>query len=127
MRVEEIMSGRPIFRVLIVDDNPPTANYVAGLLHLFGFHALPVYSLREALENLDYFDFSLALIGIVQPERHSSRFPQCIGELIPGCKFVQVDLQHTLGGMERDGTEFDYFSLLFRAEELLNLVRDFTE
>jgi len=116
------MSG-PIFRILIVEDNPPTANYIAGLLHLFGFHALPVYSLREALENLDYFDFSLALIGIVQPEHDSSSFPKCITELTPECKFVQVDLQHTLGEVERDGTDFDYFSLLFRAEELLSMVR----
>ncbi len=116
--------SEPIFRVLIVDDNPPTANYIAELLHLFGFHALPVYSLGETLENLECFDFGLALVGSVPPPQCNEGYQDRLLEFMPECRVVPLDLQYTVGEIKLDGSAFDYLSLLFRAEEILNLVRE---
>jgi hypothetical protein len=111
------------FRILVVDEDRQTANYIAGLLQMFGYHALPLYSLSDVLENVGWLAFNLALVGCAPPPHCGDRVQLTLAEILPDCKVVSLCLQNTVGEINFNGSDFDYFSLFFRAEELLNVVR----
>jgi len=113
----------PTFRVLIFDE-PKIANSVAGLLQMFGYKALPLYSLSEVLENVGWLDFNLALVGCAAPPHCGDRVQLTLAEVLPNSKVVSLCLQDIVWQILLKGSDFDYFSLLFRAEELLNVVRE---
>jgi hypothetical protein len=108
------------FSIRVFDAKPQIANYIAGLLHLYGFFcALPVSKLLEVREHLLQFNFGLILMGIGDDKDFERRFRG----LLPDRKAVFMDLRKIGDEVHFDRSDFDYFALLFKAEELLSLVR----
>jgi DNA-binding response OmpR family regulator len=71
------------FNILVFDSNPAVANYVAGLLHLYGFHALPVSKLLDVRVHLLRFNFGLILMGTVNQGKDNVDFERKMRELLP--------------------------------------------
>jgi CheY-like chemotaxis protein len=57
-------------RILVVDDDRPTADMQAMLINTLGYEAKAVYSGQEAVEQIVSYEPDMALIDIGMPERN---------------------------------------------------------
>lgn len=57
-------------RVLVVDDEPESADTIAGHLRAFGAQTATVHSGEEALERLRAYQFDAVTLDVIMPERN---------------------------------------------------------
>jgi len=116
---EKIDAGR----VLVVDDDAVTRNYVALLLQRIGFLPVNAATPERAVEALRQHVFSLAVIDITFPDANECGFDlvHCVREAQPECSVMIMTVDHsaeTAVAAIRLHVD-DYFLKPVNAEELL--------
>jgi len=116
---EKIDAGR----VLVVDDDAVTRNYVALLLQRIGFLPVNAATPERAIAALRQYEFSLAVIDITFPEANECGFDlvHCVREAQPQCSVMIMTVDHsaeTAVAAIRLHVD-DYFLKPVKAEELL--------
>jgi DNA-binding response OmpR family regulator len=110
--------------ILVVDDCPNIANYVAHVLSIHGHNVLALNHPAEALEHAEMISFDLAYLGIVMPSMSGFELGIRIRKLLPHCAVI-------LGSEDVPPSEiirfvrhgFGYLSAPFELEDLLSEIR----
>ncbi|MDX8391497.1 MAG: response regulator transcription factor [Mariprofundaceae bacterium] len=114
-------------RVLVVDDDATTRNYIALLLQKIGFQAVNAATPGYAVQALHKHFFTLAVIDISFPDADECGFDlvHCIREAQPECAVMIMTVDHsaeTAVAAIRMHVD-DYFLKPVKADELLDAVR----
>jgi DNA-binding response OmpR family regulator len=106
-------------KILIVDDEPTIANYLAILLCQQGHRVLPLNDQAEALEHAAMLTFDLALVGIVMPGMSGLELGDRLRKLVPACKIVLMDTLSTVEKVRQLRNDLEYLACPFETPELL--------
>ena len=110
--------------ILVVDDCPDIANYIAELLRSYGHNVVTLTDPSAALERAKVMNFDLAYLGIVMPSMSGFELGIRIRKLLPHCAVI-------LGSEDVPPSEiirfvrhgFGYLSAPFELEDLLSEIR----
>lgn len=114
--------------VLIVDDEPPIANYIAQVLCANGHNALAICDPAEALEHVKSIRFDVALLGMNMPGMSGVELGIRVREFLPDSTII-VGIEDVLDDSEkvalRSALGFEYLPAPFQVEDLLGKVSPF--
>jgi len=77
-------------RILVVDDDPDTADTLAKLISMFGYEATAIYAGREAVEQTALLAPEMALIDIEMPDLDGYETARQIREKPGGSRVILV-------------------------------------
>jgi DNA-binding response OmpR family regulator len=112
-------------RVLVVDDEPILANWMADVLDWHGYQTLPLYNAREALDHLFEIQFDVALICITLPTISGDE----MGDLYrmevfqPACRVILFDRLDVVEDMKARRPDFECRGTPRKSEELVSMIR----
>ena len=111
--------------VLVVEDEPPIANYIAEVLCSYDYNALALYDPADALEHVKAIRFDAALLGINMPNMGGIELGVRIRNVLPDCGII-VGIEDLLDDSEQNTLRsthgFDYLPEPFGLEDLLTKV-----
>ncbi len=121
---QERRSGKKLGpRVLVVDDEEIIANTVADILNRNGFHAVAVYSAREAVRQARRSCPDIVLCDVVMPEMNGVDAAIAIQQACPNTRIVlfsgQAATSALLGRARAQGYDFDLLAKPIHPRELL--------
>jgi DNA-binding NtrC family response regulator len=112
--------------ILVIHHERNIADCVVEILHEHGYHALPLYNVREALDHLPKIQFDLALISSLMPGLSGDELGDFYRREVfqPNCKVILIGTEPGVDDMKSQRPEFGYLTLPFEKEDLLRMVRE---
>ncbi len=117
----------PKVKVLIVDDEPRIVQSLADILRAEGYHVLPAYSAREALEFAAQSCPDILLTDVLMPDKNGFELALEIKERCPHCRLLLFSGQAATAQLASDyaqrfttaGYRFELLPKPLRPEQLL--------
>lgn len=115
-------SSRKSVRVLVVDDYPNVADYLATVLREKEYTAIPVYSGEEALRVAEQFMPHVLIVDVMMPEVNGVELVSTFAESFPACRPVLMTAKHWPEELSIGELRLKLFQKPFDLEELLEFL-----
>jgi len=98
-------------RVLVIDDERMVADSLAQILHMFGYHALSVYSEQADIEHVGTTPCDLVVSDVVMDELSGIDLAIQLATLLPKCKVLLMSGNNSTSDLlkeaQKKGHAFD--------------------
>jgi two-component system OmpR family response regulator len=116
------LPGRKIIRVLVVDDYPQTADYLAMALCQNEYTAIPVYSANEALSTAEQFSPDALIADLALPEMNGAELVCAFAEKFPTCRAALMTADQWTQDVFMGGRRIKVFQKPFQFAELFQFL-----
>ena len=103
--------GNDIWRILVVDDDAVIADSLAVILNANGYHARPVHSAEEAVEESVLLAPDVLISDVVMAGMSGIDLAIHISNTVPTCKIIlfsgQAQTANLLAEAEKNGYRFE--------------------
>jgi len=113
-------NGRKSVRILVVDDYPHMADYLAKILCKKEYTAITAYSAEEALRVAEQFSPHALIADLMMPEMNGTELACAFAEKFPTCRIVLMTAERRPNEIFIRGLRIKVFEKTFEFPELFD-------
>lgn len=111
--------------VLIIEDDPDTANFIASFLREQGYGVRSVISRDEALAVLDAYLYDVIIMDYMMPGMGSTQFASQARKRCPHSKFIMISAV-SVAQEQAEKLNMEFLAKPFTPEQLLQTIQSLT-